>query len=43
MMSGSFWELFQTDPSQAIVTVLLVFVIYVLLGLLPVCGILYLI
>jgi type IV pilus assembly protein PilC len=43
MMSGSFWELFQSDPSRAIVTVLLVFVIYLLLGLLPVCGILYLI
>ena len=40
-MSDSFAQLFHSDPLQAIAALALAFVIYLLLGLLPVCGVIY--
>jgi len=42
-MSASFPQLAQADPLTAIATLVVVFVVYLLLGLLPVCGVTYLI
>jgi type II secretory pathway component PulF len=42
-MSESFPQLLHTDPLQAIAALALAFVVYLLLGLLPVCGAIYLI
>jgi len=40
-MNGSFPELIHTDPFLALVAVALAFVIYLLLGVVPVCGVSY--
>jgi type II secretory pathway component PulF len=42
-MSDSFAQLFHSYPLQAIAVLVLTFVVYLLLGLLPVCGLTYLI
>ena len=42
-MSESFLQLLHSDPLQAIATAALAFVVYLLLGLLPVCGVTYVI
>src|SRR5437016_11825654 len=40
-MTDTFQQMFRMDPIQSIGTLLLWFVVYLLLGVVPVCGLLY--